>query len=302
VANLSRNYTDFSNVVRQGYTPRFERPSRRINLNPQRRDIIDFDRIMAEISSAAGMAVRKTALLAMRTADAKVPVRRVFRGGRQPVRKMSISELKAENKMFFRQSGMTPLEWNSLHKMQGVPHFRLQTKTSDGFRDRHNAWRNTDVVRQVERDINGQWRLATFTGKWDSASDRPIMDRLEGKAEQRVLQSLRGRYTELAPNGKLRLKIRDSDVFVDPITGVATMGGSLKHSLTIRPDDDKMTRHSHSIVAGGPMAPYARYVEFGTRRTRAQPYLRPAMKTAESRYRDIMYRELARIGTAASEE
>lgn len=61
--------------------------------------------------------------------------------------------------------------------------------------------------------------------------------------------------------------------------------GFLQNS--IHPEQDSST--TVSVVAD---APYAGFVEFGTSKMRAQPYLEPAAAEAESQIEDIMIEEL----------
>jgi HK97 gp10 family phage protein len=69
------------------------------------------------------------------------------------------------------------------------------------------------------------------------------------------------------------------------------LGGSLRRSIDLR-DDSTGDKPKASIVAGGEDAPYARFVEFGTRHAAAQPFLRPALKHVEDPYRTMMREEL----------
>jgi len=58
------------------------------------------------------------------------------------------------------------------------------------------------------------------------------------------------------------------------ITLVPVRTGLLKSTIHVEPTGQMMERR---VRAGGGEAPYAPYVEFGTRRMGAQPYMRPSL-------------------------
>jgi HK97 gp10 family phage protein len=66
-----------------------------------------------------------------------------------------------------------------------------------------------------------------------------------------------------------------------------SLGGNLKRSLRMTSKTDAKGTYGE-VVAGGVDAPYAKYVEFGTRHAMAQPFLRPAfMKVQEQFIKDV---------------
>lgn len=64
--------------------------------------------------------------------------------------------------------------------------------------------------------------------------------------------------------------------------------GRLRNSITHAQMDDK------TEVIGSNVS-YAPFVELGTHRMKAKPFLRPAAENHASEYRDIMQKELAKI-------
>jgi HK97 gp10 family phage protein len=278
-----------------GITPKFTRPSRSPSANFQPINglfEIQFKRILIEVSTASERAVTKTSQLAMRTAQAKVPVRKAFKGGRETRRTLSIAELRAEMPAFRAQ---LPAKMARRLSTTDVPIFRIGTQVVT-HPNQANRWRNTQDARVITRDSKGDWKLGERTGAYDEVGNEIVEPRIPSE-EQYLLRQMRGAYTESAGGGKLKLKLRKGDIFTDPTTGVSFVGGNLKHSLMNRADQDILVRHKRSIVAGGPRAPYAKYMEFGSRHAPAQPFLRPAMKSAEVRFGKIMRQELAKIGT-----
>lgn len=99
--------------------------------------------------------------------------------------------------------------------------------------------------------------------------------------------------TPLTSRGRWELKSGRA-LFNSP-GGRVTLGGRLRGEI-----------HDDPAEGGGPVwiarvvspTPYAKYVEFGTRRSRAQPYLRPALSQVRERFLTRM-RAAARQGRAA---
>lgn len=76
--------------------------------------------------------------------------------------------------------------------------------------------------------------------------------------------------------------------------GESTLGGRLRGEITAEMD----TRMRRGSIIGRVISPtpYARYVEFPTSRTEAQPYMRPALKAMKRPFIAAVYRELKRHG------
>lgn len=67
--------------------------------------------------------------------------------------------------------------------------------------------------------------------------------------------------------------------------GGTTLGGRLRGEIHTVPAESGGTRWTARVVSP---TPYAKYVEFGTRHSRAQPYLRPALAQVRSSFRSRM--------------
>jgi len=64
-----------------------------------------------------------------------------------------------------------------------------------------------------------------------------------------------------------------------------TLGGRLRGEIHVQPAEGGGTRWVTAVVSP---TRYAKYVEFGTRHNRAQPYLRPALNEVRESFRDRM--------------
>lgn len=120
--------------------------------------------------------------------------------------------------------------------------------------DRANLSPDDAHVRAVRR-ISGVNRLVTEEER-------------EDKLGHRVIPHLVSE-SDLSVRGRFELKRANQ-----------TLGGALKRSLQLHPAVVRGGRVKARVSAGGGDVDYAKYVEFGTRRSRAQPFLRPALAKA----------------------
>lgn len=74
--------------------------------------------------------------------------------------------------------------------------------------------------------------------------------------------------------------------------GRSTLGGRLRGEIHVDPAEGGGPTWVAKVVSP---TPYAKYVEFGTRRSRAQPYLRPALSQVRESFRTRM-KAAARLG------
>lgn len=74
--------------------------------------------------------------------------------------------------------------------------------------------------------------------------------------------------------------------------GSTTLGGRLRGEIFIEPAEGGGSRWQAKVVSP---TSYSKFVEFGTRRSRAQPYLRPALANVRASFRQRMV-EAARSG------
>lgn len=96
--------------------------------------------------------------------------------------------------------------------------------------------------------------------------------------------------TPLTARGRFELKSGRA-AFTSP-TGSMTLGGRLRGEILAVPSESGGPTWVAKVVSP---TPYAKYVEFGTRRSRAQPYLRPALSQVRESFRARM-RSAARLG------
>ena len=245
--------------------------------------------VYARIYDRAVAGVRESAEDMEKIALKLVPVRKVFREGRknvhsrvfaeqriqgrQETRPLSLEEALAES-VTRRRLGLAsafPETTTGRRIPRSQPLVRTATST-DGSRTFHRANRGgPDENREVFR-INGQNRLVTLTEVFDdrgfSLGHRPEVD---VAAERRL--SARGRS-----------ELRRS-------TG-SQLGGALKRSIELHEPVLTRNRITQYVTAGDEDAPYAKYVEFGTRRSRAQPFMRPAKAQARESYPGLLKRHL----------
>ncbi len=99
--------------------------------------------------------------------------------------------------------------------------------------------------------------------------------------------------TPLTARGRWELKTGRA-AFRSP-GGRSTLGGRLRGEIHVRPPKGGGPVWVAKVVSP---TPYAKYVEFGTRHSRAQPYLRPALAQVRESFRSRM-RAAARLGRAS---
>lgn len=91
--------------------------------------------------------------------------------------------------------------------------------------------------------------------------------------------------TPLTSRGRFELRSGRANVFSN---GQATLGGRLRNEITSEPATGEVIFVGRVISP----TPYAKYVEFGTRHARAQPYLRPAVASQRNAFRERLTRAL----------
>jgi HK97 gp10 family phage protein len=93
---------------------------------------------------------------------------------------------------------------------------------------------------------------------------------------------LRAGAPELTSRGRYELKVGRAN-FSGP--GGTTLGGRLRGEIHVVPAEGRGPRWVARVVSP---TRYAKYVEFGTRHNRAQPYLRPALSQVRESFRSRM--------------
>jgi HK97 gp10 family phage protein len=237
----------------------------------------------------------------------EVPVRKIFRygrnklgdriRGRQDVRTLSIEEALGEQKARSRMSSSTlgmqvakslsgafasafPTDRAGRRVRGSAPTVKTTQLTGDyRSHDRANKW---DQGRREVATIEGVNRIVSPTDIYDDRG-RYVGQRLTPRPDIEADLSTRGRYEleRATPTGTDKL---------------ATVGGALRKSIQAHEvsGDRRMVGH---VTAGGEGVDYAWYVEFGTRRSRAQPFMRPAKALAREKLVDTVRRHLSSGGS-----
>lgn len=160
--------------------------------------------------------------------------------------------------------------------------------------------------------ITPTYRARSRGNEWDEArreiafvqGQKHIVDRIEQTREafvgtSKVKTQIKTGIVTFVPRPDIekdlsargRYELARADTSQASIGGTSTLGGALRKSI-------KATRASPGRVmtarlsAGGGEVTYAKYVEFGTRRSRAQPFLRPALAQAKSEFPSVLKRAL----------
>jgi HK97 gp10 family phage protein len=118
--------------------------------------------------------------------------------------------------------------------------------------------------------------LDARAGRFRSASGR-----FAARGEQRLIFN-----TPLTSRGRYELKTGRATFFSG---GKATLGGRLRGEITATPA--VVEGYVITALVSSP-TPYAKYVEFGTRHNRAQPYMRPALAAARPLFRERLAQAL----------
>jgi HK97 gp10 family phage protein len=236
-------------------------------------------RVESGINTAAGNALAQ--------AEIDVPVRKVFKYtrknvhsklfaeqrimGRQETRTLSLEEALSESLMRRKLGLPSAFPTNAAGRrrlgekatVQTAQFGRLGAVGSYRSRSRTNLSPDDAHTRDVRR-ISGVNRLVTQQEREDKLGDMFIPHRAS--------------ESDLSARGRYELKRADQ-----------SLGGALKKSLKLHPATiSRGGRVKASISAGGGDVDYAKYVEFGTRRSRAQPFLRPALAKVRTELPTIM--------------
>lgn len=129
----------------------------------------------------------------------------------------------------------------------------------------------------------------------------PVRKVFHGSAAVHSIMSLRqlserGRLKTSVPlTSRGRYELRSGRAVFRSASG-STLGGRLRGEIHTVHAESGGTRWVARVVSP---TPYAKYVEFGTRHNRAQPYLRPALEQVRESFRARCRAAVARIGRAA---
>lgn len=233
------------------------------------------DRIVAAVRQRANIIAADVAKGALQVAKAKAPVRKIFKG-----RQTSWQRISMGAPGWYSQGRVDVIKttWDQM--------------TNKRYMMSNNGWQQTWFARLARIDNPEYHRGELVSGRVS----------LEGGYEKYLTTRGRWEVRNAIRRGSL-LEIGPSILLNDPearrkseaTAGQMTVGGRLRASIEFedRSSGDIIRK---SIIAGGKSAPYAKFVEFGTRRSRAQPFLRPALKHAETIYPQKMRAAMRAFG------
>lgn len=143
---------------------------------------------------------------------------------------------------------------------------------------------------------------AQFKKPATAAQVADVINRGGGDAYSPRIMKVRGAMAKAGLTARLATRQRVSysakrdvarlqGVVIDTDTGEAFLGGTLRKSIHAT---DVQRRGKKIVASVRAEAPYAKYVEFPTSRTKAQPFLLPAFKTFGTRER--LAGEIRKVG------
>ena len=120
--------------------------------------------------------------------------------------------------------------------------------------------------------------------KWTRYDMRKVVDGATAKALETIGLGLEGAAAKLAPVDKGRLRASITH---------ATIRAPARPRSNARSGDGVSSPTDRHAVHVGTNVEYAPYVEYGTRKTAAQPFLRPALDDNRKNVRDILSKALS---------
>jgi hypothetical protein len=265
--------------------------------------VLKIKRIEEAVRGIAESVLLQTAQTAEDMAVHRAPVRRVFAGGSSTKHTLTMSELQAEMPSLLRAMSSSARK-SAVREMRAtgsaVPTFRIGTEVIT-HPNRANTWRASSLDRQVATKPGTTFRLGHAYGDLIAMPKGVGQFQLANVAAEYGLNKEGRRSLRQAQLAVRDGKIRDvgrGGLSVEPVFRTESfrgiprkefsgldirLGGNLRASIAARSveSDDRHIRYK--VVAGGPRAPYAKFMEFGTRYVAAKPFLRPALKHAETR-------------------
>lgn len=126
------------------------------------------------------------------------------------------------------------------------------------------------------KDVAGQQigpEGRSIAGRFERALATSVYGAIRGTSSYRI-----GTNPNVENQSRMRWEVSNPRAIVR-IGRVRYMGGALKHSIKASPVSGEGGVFTSTVSAG---VSYARYVEFGTRHNRAQPFLQPAIEEQRS--------------------
>jgi HK97 gp10 family phage protein len=250
--------------------------------------------LASRIIGAVVDGVNETARAAYDQARDDVPVRKVFRFGR--------------DKHGLRVQGRQDVRTLSLEEALGESLLRRKLGLPSAFATSANGRRRPGSQAAVATTNFGTYRAKNRANPvGDVDSGRRDVGRIEGHnrlVNREDVIDHRGavigqRFTPNTINEKDLSSRGKYELTRTKVTGEKdnTLGGALRRSLHLDEAVGSGKRVKAKISAGNDEVDYAKYVEFGTRRSRAQPFLRPALARAREELAPNIRGRLARSGT-----
>lgn len=255
-----------------------------IRLKPKVRTVVNVEKIHRVLVDAIVRGVNETAENAYDQARKDVPVRKVFRYGRKNANSRVFAEQRIQGRQETRFMNLEEALGESLLRRRlGLPSAFTTTRSGRRAAGSQSPVRTTDFGSYRSKDranpsiddderralvkVQGRNRIGTFEDvlvKDEFGRDFRVSQAKVNEAAESDLSS-RGRYELGRARGE-------------------TLGGALRRSVDLQRATPGGRKIKAKVVAGNKDVDYAKYVEFGTRRSRAQPFLRPALARAREEF------------------
>jgi HK97 gp10 family phage protein len=258
--------------------------------------IVDTAVIANRIEKSIAEAVNEVAEHAHDRALRDVPSRKIFRYGRAPrtgdrqqarqeTRTLSVAEAASEAAIRRRLGLPSAFPTDSSGRRTRGSSPQVQTALFPGnyrTRDRANNYRSMD--RRQFATIKGENRLVIL-------EEREFRGKARGEKVSRTYRvPVPNAEAESDLDARGRYELKKGRAIAERKGEGQTLGGALRRTvedgLTPATPGGKLIKAT--IEAGSGEVDYAKYVEFGTRRSRAQPFLRPALAQAREELRDAV--------------
>lgn len=240
---------------------------------------VNFQRIQTQIEAAVLAVVNSSAHRAYDVAQQRVPVRRIFKGGRRQF--VTLPRVTMQNIEQAKVAG-TP-EHQAVQNALAAREISGMPLDATGKQTYYQPGRKIQTNRPWE---NRDFALPGKYGRKPGGAARAQRLDLRSQLLQPQLNRL-GDYafSLLSSKGRYELRTGRADY-------KGRVGGRLKGEMEV--EEAKVGPHFRAEVSSPTY--YAKYVEFGTRRAAAQPYLRPGLMAVSISYRDNMLSALQRAG------
>lgn len=278
---------------------------------------IDFARLRSDIIAATVRAVNATLYLGEERALKDVPVRKVFKGGKQTVRFKTATEIEADKELRsklglapeilatpeaiarVRAAGKNPKKASLIGGQEFGFARTIEFPSTD---PRRNRFGQTRGDRGLTKNRPNRANAFQPFGEDMRLVNTQLIDRnrLDDPNAERFLTS-RGR-NELRSGRAIRGQVRTKiDLESGRIFHVQTererLGGGLKSTIRVVKADPSMYPIIEGwLIAGDAEHDYAKYQELGTRHNAAHPFLRPRLPEWKEELPAQLKRSLGRTG------